>query len=169
MICSGGLSSRRSSRRDQSGSIGSRLREGSVSSRGPSSRSPLATIRNMLSGSGRCNSRAFGASANSHKSTSSGVVRMTGMALGWIGATTAFASVVRKPNNSCCPSTGALFGPRTPRQGVQRPANDRCHLVGENSGEQGQVACSIVARAEPVADRGLAFGQTVEIAHCGGP
>jgi hypothetical protein len=45
-----------------------------------------------------------------------------GMALGWIGATTAFASVVRKPNNSCCPSTGALFGPRTPRQGVHRPA-----------------------------------------------
>jgi hypothetical protein len=50
------------------------------------------------------------------------VVRMTGMALGWIGATTPFASVVRKPNNSCCPSTGAPFDPRTPRQGVHRPA-----------------------------------------------
>jgi hypothetical protein len=48
-------------------------------------------------------------------------IRITRMAFGWIGATTAFASVVRKPNSSCCPSTGALFGARTPRQGVQRP------------------------------------------------
>jgi hypothetical protein len=59
----------------------------------------------------------------SHKSTSAGVVKMTGIALGWIGATIAFASVVRKPNKSCVPSTGALFGPLTPRQGVHRPAN----------------------------------------------
>ena len=50
------------------------------------------------------------------------VVRMTGIAFGWMGATTAFASVVRKPNNLCWPSTGALFGPLTPRQGVHRPA-----------------------------------------------
>jgi hypothetical protein len=40
---------------------------------------------------------------------------MTGMAFGWMGATTALASVVRKPNSSCSPLTGALFGPRTPR------------------------------------------------------
>ncbi len=33
-------------------------------------------------------------------STSSGVIRMTGMAFGWIGATMAFASVVRKPSSS---------------------------------------------------------------------
>ena len=90
---------------------------GAAFSRGPSSFSPLATTRSASSGSGLCNSSALGASANSHKSTSAGVVRMTGIAFGWIGATTAFASVVRKPNNSCCPSTGALFGPRTPRQG----------------------------------------------------
>src|SRR5579863_2344131 len=44
------------------------------------------------------------------------------MALGCIGATTAFGSVVRKPNSSCCPSIGALFGPRTPRHGVHKPA-----------------------------------------------
>src|SRR5271170_5324551 len=47
---------------------------------------------------------------------------MTGIAFGWMGATTALASVVRKPNSSCSPSTGALLGPRTPRQGVHRPA-----------------------------------------------
>jgi hypothetical protein len=39
-------------------------------------------------------------------------------------------------------------------------ANDRRHLVGENSGEQRQVARTIIACAEPVADRGLPFGQT---------
>ena len=48
-------------------------------------------------------------SASSQRSTSAGVVRMTGMALGWIGATIALASVVRKPKSSCSPSTGALF------------------------------------------------------------
>src|SRR5271166_3540412 len=46
---------------------------------------------------------------------------VTGIALGWIGAI-ALASVVRKPKSSCSPSTGALLGPRRPRQGVQRPA-----------------------------------------------
>ena len=35
----------------------------------------------------------------------------------WTDATIAFASVVRKPNSSCLPSTGALFGPRKPRLG----------------------------------------------------
>ena len=44
------------------------------------------------------------------------------MAFGWIGATIALASVVRNPNSSCSPSIGALLGPRTPRQGVHRPA-----------------------------------------------
>ena len=164
--------------------------------------------------------------------------------------TTAFGSVVRKPKSSSCPSTGALFGPRTPRQGVQRPAkansgrsslkanhfgvlrgfvsaysqNDvagtmqrfclpspprqcglptlRILMIGAptNCGGPGipqramtssrspsaplrtigaiwsgklrgttAGARSIIARAKPVADRGLAFGQTVEIAHCGGP
>jgi hypothetical protein len=37
-------------------------------------------------------------------------------------------------------------------------ANDRSHLVGEDPREQRQVAGSIIARAEPVPDRGLAFG-----------
>src|ERR1700679_1905892 len=39
-----------------------------------------------------------------------------------MGATTALASVVRKPKSSCSPSTGALLVPRTPRQGVHSPA-----------------------------------------------
>src|ERR1700722_5321936 len=44
------------------------------------------------------------------------------MALEWMGATMALASVVKNPNSSCSPSTGALLEPRTPRQGVHRPA-----------------------------------------------
>ena len=48
----------------------------------PSSFSPLATILSASSGNGRCSSRAFGASAASQRSTSAGVVRMTGMAFG---------------------------------------------------------------------------------------
>jgi hypothetical protein len=33
-----------------------------------------------------------------------------------MGATMALASVVKNPNSSGSPSTGALFGPRAPRQ-----------------------------------------------------
>jgi len=77
-----------------------------------SSLSPFVTIRNTSSANGRCSASASPVSAASHWSTSAAVVRMTGMALGWIGATIALASVVRKPNSSCTPSTGALLGPR---------------------------------------------------------
>ncbi len=88
----------------------------------PSSFSPSATILSASSRRGRCNVRASIASASSQWSTSSGVVRIAGIALGWIGATTALASVVKKPNSWCSPSTVALLGPLTPRQRVHKPA-----------------------------------------------
>jgi hypothetical protein len=44
------------------------------------------------------------------------------MAFERMGATMALASVVKNPNSSCSPSTGALFGPRTPRHLVHNPA-----------------------------------------------
>ena len=50
-------------------------------------------------------------SAPSHRSISAGVVSMTGMALGWIGATTALASVVRKPES---PAPSAALADLTP-------------------------------------------------------
>ncbi len=103
----------------------------------PSDRSPLATIRNASSGIGRCSSSASGVSALSHRSTSAEVVRMTGMAFGWIGATIALASVVRKPKCSCSPSTGALLGPLTPRQGVQRPAKAKSGLSSPRANQTG--------------------------------
>src|SRR3954452_1897138 len=52
----------------------------------------------------RCLGRAV-----SQVSISSGVVRITGMALGWIGATTAFASHVRKLNRRCSNSPSAFL------------------------------------------------------------
>ena len=77
----------------------------------PSSFSPFATILSSASGNGRCNFSASGICPSSHRSTSPGDVRMTGIALGWIGATIALASVVRKPNNSCCPYDRRALGP----------------------------------------------------------
>jgi hypothetical protein len=50
------------------------------------------------SGSGRCNSRAPSGGAVIQVSTSSGVVRITGIALRWMTPTSAFGSVVRNAN-----------------------------------------------------------------------
>ena len=62
---------------------------------------------------------------------------MTGIALGWIGATIALASVVRKPNYSCCPTTGALLGPLAPRQGVHKPAKANSGLSSARANQIG--------------------------------
>jgi Rha family phage regulatory protein len=58
---------------------------------------PRMTIFRASSGSGRWSALASSHGARSQASRSSSVVRMTGIALGWIGATTAFGAVVRKP------------------------------------------------------------------------
>jgi hypothetical protein len=49
------------------------------------------------------------------------MARLTGIALGWIGATTSFGSVVRNPNRSLLVSPSFTF--RTEVQLVQIPAN----------------------------------------------
>jgi hypothetical protein len=46
---------------------------------------------------GRCSALASFHGARIHTSRSSSVVRITGIAFGWIGSTTAFGDVVRKP------------------------------------------------------------------------
>ena len=58
---------------------------------------PRMTILSAPSGSGRYNAFASSQGARIHTSRSSSVVRITGIALGWIGSTTAFGEVVRKP------------------------------------------------------------------------
>jgi hypothetical protein len=45
--------------------------------------SPVATMRSLPSGTGRCGSRAASVSAESNGRPPPGVGRMTGMALGW--------------------------------------------------------------------------------------
>jgi hypothetical protein len=62
---------------------------------------------------------------------------MTGIALGWIGATIALASVVRKPNNSCCLTTGALLAPLAPRQHVRKPAKAKSGLSSARANQIG--------------------------------
>jgi hypothetical protein len=49
------------------------------------------------SGKGRCKALASSHGARIQTSHSSGVVRITGMAFGWIGSTIALGDVVKKP------------------------------------------------------------------------
>jgi len=58
---------------------------------------PRMTILSALSGNGRCNALASSHGARIQTSRSSSVARITGIAFGWIGSTTAFGNVVRKP------------------------------------------------------------------------
>jgi hypothetical protein len=78
-----------------------RSRDGRVARRRPnyagatgSSFTPRATIRSDPSGNGRCSVRASSGGAVIQVSTSSGVVRITGIAFGWTAPTSAFGSVV---------------------------------------------------------------------------
>src|ERR1700744_6491409 len=89
---------------------------------GSSLSAPRITILSASSGSGRCNALASSHGARNHTSRSSSVVRITGIALGWIGATTAFGTVVRNPQTSCGPGIGLDFVPRSPLNVVQMPA-----------------------------------------------
>src|SRR4051812_35418630 len=54
------------------------------------------TILSASSGNGRCNAFASPHGARIQTSRSSSVVRITGIAFGWIGSTTAFGDVARK-------------------------------------------------------------------------
>jgi hypothetical protein len=58
---------------------------------------PRMTILSASSGNSRCNALASSHGARIRTSRSSSVVRITGIALGWIGSTMAFGAVVRKP------------------------------------------------------------------------
>src|SRR6202000_2169488 len=60
---------------------------------------PRMTICSALSGRGRCKTFASSHGARIHTSRSSSVVRITGIAFEWIGSTTAFGDVVRKPRS----------------------------------------------------------------------
>jgi hypothetical protein len=53
-------------------------------------------ILQIIGGNGRCSALASSQGARIHTSRSSSVVKITGMAFGWIGSTIAFGAVVRK-------------------------------------------------------------------------
>jgi hypothetical protein len=56
------------------------------------------------------------------------------MAFGWIGCTTAFGDVVRKPYTLCGPGIGFDFVPRSPLNSVQMPreAGQRPIIIDRN-------------------------------------
>src|SRR5947208_1211978 len=58
---------------------------------------PRITIFSASSGNGRCSTFASSHGARIQTSRSSSVVKITGIAFEWIGSTTAFGEVVRKP------------------------------------------------------------------------
>lgn len=84
---------------------------------------PRATTASAPSGSGSCRAHTSLQGARIHTSISSGQVKITGMAFGWIDATASFGSAVRKPNTSALTSPSAFFRGLT--QVVQMPAADQ--------------------------------------------
>src|SRR3954451_21744447 len=80
------------------------------------------TIFSLSSGKDRCSSFASSQGARIQTSRCSSVVRITGMAFGWIGSTTLLGEGVRKPYTLWGPGTGFDFVPRSPLKVVQMPA-----------------------------------------------
>lgn len=72
------------------------LRSGHVHAATSSFSVPRATTFIASSGSGRCNPFASSHDARIQTSRSSSVVRITGIAFGWIGSTMAFGAVISK-------------------------------------------------------------------------
>src|SRR6202022_1918792 len=100
-----------------------------------SSFTPRATIRSDPSGNGRCSFSAASGGAVIQVSTSSGVVRITGIALGWMAPTSAFGSVVRNAKMSLVVSPSLTF--RTDVQLVQMPAKQ---ATGRESSSANQIS-----------------------------
>src|SRR3984885_3166170 len=84
---------------------------------------------------GRCRLLASSTGAVIQVSTSSGVVRMTGIAFGWIAPTSAFGSVVKNANMSFVVSPSFTF--RTDVQLVQMPAKQ---ARGRDSSNANQIS-----------------------------
>src|SRR5580693_1036715 len=97
--------------------------------------SPLATIFSELSGSGLCSLSASAAGAFIQTSISSRAVRTTGIAFGWIAATSLFGSVVRNAKISFVVSPSFTF--RTEVQRVQMPAKKANGRVSSKANQTG--------------------------------
>lgn len=95
----------------------------------------LLTIFRVPSGKGRCNLSISSSGAVIHISTSSGVVRITGIASGWIAPTTSFASVVKKPK--CGRSLWNGFA-----QIAEKNASGRSSLMANHVGVFFAIVCA---------------------------
>jgi hypothetical protein len=111
-----------------------------------SSLTPRATIRSAPSGSGRCSLRASSGDEVIQVSTSSGVVRITGIALGWIAPTSAFGSVVRNAKMSFVVSPSLTF--RTDVQLAHMPAKASRGRLSSGANQTGTFLPSIVSYSE---------------------
>ena len=87
--------------------------------------------RSVPFGNGRCSLSASSAGAVIYVSISSGVMRMTGMALGCTGPTTSLGAVVRNPERSLVVSPSLTF--LTDVQFVQSPAKTARGLDSSNA------------------------------------
>ena len=102
-------------------------------SSGLSSLTPRATILSVPSGSGLCSIKASSDGPVIQVSTSSGVVRITGIAFGWMAPTSAFGSVVRNAKMSLVVSPSLTL--RTDVQLVQMPAKQARGRVSSNANQ----------------------------------
>src|SRR3954468_22271974 len=98
-----------------------------------SSLRPRATILSDPSESGRCRFRASSGEAVIQAPTSSGVVRITGIAFGWMAPTSALGSVVRNAKMSLVVSPSLTF--RTDVQLVQMPAKQARGRVSSSANQ----------------------------------
>jgi len=92
-------------------------------------------MRSASLGKGLCTRSASLIGAVSHSSISSGLVRMTGIAFGWIGATMSLGSVVKKAKRSLVVSPSLIF--RIDVHVVHMPAKKASGLVSSSVNQTG--------------------------------
>src|SRR6185437_4015572 len=98
-----------------------------------SSLAPRATILSDPSDSGRCSFKTSSGGAVIQVSTSSGVVKITGIAFGWMAPTSTLGSVVRNAKRSLVVSPSLTF--RTDIQLVQMPAKQARGRVSSSANQ----------------------------------
>jgi hypothetical protein len=87
---------------------------------------PRATIFNVSSGNGRCSAFASSRGARIQTLRSSSVVRITGIAFGWMGSTIALDDAVKKHRRDAVRHQGFDFVPRGHLYGRAQGEPSRC-------------------------------------------
>ena len=103
---------------------------------------PRATMISASSGNWRCSALASSQGARIHTSRSSLVIKITGMAFGWTGSTTAFARWLGSRRRYAAPVSVLTWCPVAPE-------------LGPNAGERGQQSVFIHREPDHVLFLGL--------------